>query len=320
MRFSFEGGAIPIRTTSHGLGSIGFRDIGTRAPFGAIVVGDSFTFCDEVLAEECWIRHLSEASGVSMATLGVSGYSTLAEARTLKRYGPAFGAPLILVGIFPNDLADNVNFDKWARGGTDDLAVWLERERGPHPAVRWLEEHSAVYRLVSAALHARGRKIHRHREGDLDLVLRFDDWWMRIVTDPERHPGWPLMRNALIDMQRAAADMGAQLAVVIFPTKEEAYWDVARRYLPALESVDVEGLPRLLTRFLAENAIASCDVTGELREEARRGRQLYHRVSGHFNEEGNRVAATAIARCLTRQRLLDAPRPSAVQVDAGKTG
>ena len=129
VRFSFEGGAIPIRTTSYGLGPIGFRDIGTRAPFGAIVVGDSFTFCDEVLAEKCWIRRLSEASGVSMATLGVSGYSTLAEARILKRYGPAFGAPLVLVGVFPNDLADNVNFDKWARGGTDDLAAWLERER-----------------------------------------------------------------------------------------------------------------------------------------------------------------------------------------------
>ncbi len=128
------------------------------------------------------------------------------------------------------------------------------------------------------------------------------------------------MQDALLDMQQAAADMGAQLAVVIFPTKEEAYWDIARRYVPALESVDVEGLPRLLTRFLADNSIASCDVTGELREQARGGRQLYHRVSGHFNEEGNRVAATAIARCLTRHRLLDTPRPSAVQGNAGKTG
>ena len=79
---------------------------------------------------------------------------------------------------------------------------------------------------------------------------------MRIVTDPERHPGWLLMRDALLDMQRAAADMRAQLAVVIFPTKEEAYWDVARRYLPALEGVDVDGLPRLLTGFLADHAIA----------------------------------------------------------------
>ena len=165
VRFPFEGGSIPIRTTSHGLGPIGFRDIGTRPPFGAIVIGDSFVFCDEVAAESCWVRLLAEASGVSMATLGVSGYSTLAEARVLKRYGPAFGAPLVLVGVFPNDLADNVNFDEWSRSGTDDLALWLQRARGRHPASRWLEEHSTVYRLLGGGLarRAAGRSIDTGR-------------------------------------------------------------------------------------------------------------------------------------------------------------
>jgi SGNH hydrolase-like domain, acetyltransferase AlgX len=307
VRFPFEGGAIPIRTTSHGQGAIGFRDIGTRAPFGAIVIGDSFVFCDEVTADGCWVRHLADATAVSMATLGVSGYSTLAEARVLRRYGPAFNAPLVLVGIFPNDLTDNVNFDRWARSGSDDLIVWLERERGLHGPGRWLEERSTAYRLLAAALQVRERAIHRHREGNLDLVLRFDDWWMRTVTAPDRHPGWPLMRDSLLDMRQAAAAMGAQLAVVIFPTKEEAYWDIARRYVPALQGVDANRLPRLLSRFLADHAISACDVTGELREQARHGHQLYHRVSGHFNEEGNRVAATAIGRCLASANLLGAP-------------
>ena len=319
VRFPFEGGAIPIRTTSHGLGQIGFRDIGTRPPFGAIAIGDSFTFCDEVYPESCWVRRLADASGVSIATLGVSGYSTLAEARVLKRFGPAFGAPLVLVGVFPNDLPDNVNFDEWARSGTDDLALWLQRARGRHPATLWLEEHSTVYRLLAAGLRARGRDIHRHREGNLDLVLRFDDWWMEIFKAPERHPGWPLMRDALLDMRQTAGDMRAQLVVLIFPTKEEAYWDIARRYLPAPQAVDVDRLPRLLSRFLADHAILGCDLTGELREQARRGRQLYHRVSGHFNDEGNRVAATAIARCLATHRLLDGAPHSGLRPGAARS-
>ncbi len=162
-----------------------------------------------------------------------------------------------------------------------------------------------VYRLIAAAFRTKGRDMYRHREGDLDLVLRFDDWWMEIFKAPERHSGWPLMRDGLLDMQKAAADMRAQLVVLIFPTKEEAYWDIARQYLPASERFDVDRLPRLLTRFLADHAIMGCDLTGELRQEARRGRQLYHRISGHFNDEGNRVAATAIARCLANHRLLD---------------
>ena len=147
-----------------------------------------------------------------------------------------------MVGVFPNDLANNVNFDEWARSGTDDLTLWLQRTRERHPAAHWLGEHSSVYRLLAAALRARGREIHRHREGDLDLVLRFDDWWMETVTAPDRHRGWPMMQDALLDMRQAAADMQAQLVILIFPTKEEAYWDIARRYLTAPEAVDVDRL------------------------------------------------------------------------------
>jgi len=309
MRFPFEGGAVPIRTVSHGLGDVGFRDIGTGAPYGAIVVGDSFAFCDEVVAEECWVRRLSDATGVSMATLGVSGYSTLAEARMLRRYGPAFGSRLVIVGVFPNDLADNVNFANWAREGDDNFRRWLVRKRQPHPGAVWLSQNSSVYRLLATAFEARARAVHRHREGDLELVLRFDDWWMKAVTAPEQHPGWPLMREALLDMRQAAEGMGARLAVVIFPTKEDAYIDIARRSVAGLDHLDVDRLPRLLGGFLAEHGIAACDVTGEIREHARRGRQLYYKISGHFNEEGNRVAAAAVQRCLDAGGLLPASAP-----------
>jgi hypothetical protein len=316
MRFPFEGGAIPIRTTSYGLGPIGFRDIGTRPPFDAIVVGDSFTFCDEVPAEVCWVRRLADAGGVSIATLGVSGYSTLAEARMLKRYGPAFGTHLVLLGIFPNDLVENVAFDRWTRSGTDDLNVWQQRARSPHAVIRWLGEHSTVYRVVAAFLHARRRSVYHVREGNLDLVLRFDGWWLATFEAPEQHPGWPLMKEALLDMRQTAADMQARLLVVIFPTKEEAYWDIARRYVPHPDAIGIDRLPRLVTRFLADHDMLGCDITGEVREQARAGRQLYHRVSGHFNEEGNRFAAAAVARCLADRHLLAAGPRSGMQPGA----
>jgi hypothetical protein len=114
------------------------------------------------------------------------------------------------------------------------------------------------------------------------------------------------MRDALLDMRQAAAAVEAQLAVVLFPTEEEAYGDIARRYLAALNGIDPGRPPRLVSRLLADHAISVCDVTGELREQARRGHQLYHRVSGHLNDEGNRVAAAAIGRCLASANLLGA--------------
>ena len=306
LRFPFEGGAIPIRTTSYGVGPIGFRDIGTAPPFGAIVVGDSFTFCDEVLTEACWVRRLSDATGVSMATRGVSGYSTMAEARVLERYGSAFGAPLVLVGVFPNDFADNVNFDKWTRSGTSDQVEWMERAHERHPGALWLEQRSTLYRLLVTGLRAPGPGFKQYREGDVDLVLRFHDWWVRTVKAPERHPGWALMQKSLLDMKRTTAEMRARLVVLYFPTKEEAYWDIARKHFPgSAGTVDIDAVPRLLTGFLSEHGILGCDVSGDVRAEARRGRQLYHRVSGHFNDEGNRVAATSVGRCLAELRVLD---------------
>src|SRR5215470_8108614 len=119
-----EGRKIPIRTTSLGLGDIGFRDIGTHAPFEVIALGDSFAFCDDVRAEECWVRRLADATGVSVATLGVSGYSTLAEERILQRYGPQLHPRLVLLGLFPNDFNDNLDFDEWEHNGGNDFWSW----------------------------------------------------------------------------------------------------------------------------------------------------------------------------------------------------
>jgi len=320
VRWPFEAGTVAVRTTSHGLGPIGFRDIGTRPPFEVIAIGDSFTFCDEVPAESCWVRLLANASGVSIATLGVSGYSNLAEARMLKRYGAALAPRLVLVGVFPNDLADNVNFDKWSRSGSDDLSAWLQDARGPHRAGRWLEEHSALYRLLAAALRSRERSVRWHREGPLDLVLRLDDWWVETVSAPDRHPGWPLMQAALLDMHRAAADIQAELMVLIFPTKEDTYWHIVRGSLPAAVAADGDRLSRLIIRFLDEHAIFGCHLADELRAHAQQGRQLYHRVSGHFNEEGNRVAASVIAGCLAARRLMHRQGPSGPPSDARRAG
>jgi len=126
------------------------------------------------------------------------------------------------------------------------------------------------------------------------------------VKAPERQPGWPLMKSALLDMRQTAEGMGAKLAVVIFPTKEQAYFDLARRYVPTLEAADADRLSNLVTGFLKEQNIYSCDVTGDLREQGSRGRQLYYTVSGHFNAEGNAVSAASIQRCLTAGGLLRA--------------
>jgi hypothetical protein len=66
--FPSEAGEIRVRTLDSGVDGIGYRDIGTKPPFDAIALGDSFTFCDDSPVESCWVRLLSERTGLSSWT------------------------------------------------------------------------------------------------------------------------------------------------------------------------------------------------------------------------------------------------------------
>jgi len=302
-----EGREIRIRTTGYGLGDIGFRDIGTAPPFDAITLGDSFTFCDDVPVASCWVRRLADATGLSIATLGVSGYSTLAEARILKRYGRRLRPRLVLLGLFANDFNDNVDFDKWTHSGDDNFWNWRSRKEGRGAFAGWLAKHSVAYRILDGALRGRGHKAYEYKKGNLDFVFRVDRWWLGqpgAERARERERGWQLMRGALLGMHTTAAGVGAELVVVLIPAKEEVYWDIVRQSMPEAGNADVDHPLDVVRQFCQADAIHYCDLTSDLQAEAQRGRQVYLRVSGHWNDAGNAVAANAIVKCLADQGLL----------------
>lgn len=304
MLFPSEGRRIAIRTVSHGLGEIGFRDIGTRPPFDGIAVGGSFTHCDDVPAEHCWVKLLSDAAGISIATLGVNGYSTLAAARMLERYGRRLHPRLVLVDVFPNDFKDNVNFERWTRSGSRNFWLWLRQRRGRSEIDRWLSEYSMLYRVADGVARARGRRIHPYRDGGLDFVFRLDNWWLQLVERPEQTPAWRLMQKALLSIRDTVRELGAEPVVLFFPMKEEIYWERIRTLAPDVASKDVSRPFDAIRQFCETESIAYCDLRPALRAEANAGRQLYHRISSHWNDEGNRVAAAAVERCLRERSLL----------------
>lgn len=303
-QFPSEGRKIPIRTTSHGLGDVGFRDIGTTSPFEAIAIGDSFTFCDDVPADACWVRQLGALTGLRIGTLGVSGYSTLAEARLLARYGPALAPRLVIQTVFPNDFMDNVLFERWRESGTADFWTWRAQQEGRSPLRRWLADRSVVYRLAEVGLRGWDDKTVPYQKDGLDLVFRVDRWWLG-AADGERAAefdrGWALMKQALGDVKTITERLGAHLLVVLIPMKEEVYWDRLRTRLPGGEASTAESPLTVVRQFCAAGGLACCDLTEALGAEAHRGGQVYFRVSGHWNDAGNAVAARAIAACLAER-------------------
>ena len=300
--FPSEGYDVDIRTTSHGLGDIGFRDIGTRPPFDAIALGDSFTFCDDVVTEDCWVKLLGESSGLNIATLGVSGFSTLAEARVLDRYGRHLDPELVILAIFPNDFNDNVEFDEWTRSGTDNFWTWRGEREGRGPFLRQLADKSVIMRIIDSALRTRDRHSYVYTDGNLDIV--FQPWWLEPMDDERtahRELGWALMRRAILQIRKTTREIGAELLVVALPTKEEVYWDVVREQLPDHESLEVDRPFGDLFAMCREEGIACCDTTPAMEEVARQRKQLYLRVSSHWNDLGNRVTAAAVDRCLREE-------------------
>jgi hypothetical protein len=298
-----EGRNIVVRTTAHGLGDIGFRDIETKPPFDAIALGDSFTFCDDVPVETCWVRLLGERAGMSIASLGISGFSTLAEQRVLRSYGKRLRPRLVLLGLFPNDFNDNLRFAEWKNSGHPDFWEWRKSREGRGAIRGWLAAHSAAYRLIDAALRSDESKTFRYKRNGLNLVLRTDRWISDSRQASEREEGWRLMQQALLEMQRDAASIGARLVVVLIPSKEEVYWNVVRDELPADAAAGIDRPLALVADFCAQQGIAACDLRPAFEREAERHRQLYLRISGHWTDEGNHLAADAITACLQSRGL-----------------
>lgn len=301
MQFPSEGREIQLRTASLGIGEIGFRDIGTTAPYEVIALGDSFTFCDDAPAETCWVRVLGEKTGLSIATLGVNGYSNLAEARLLEKVGPALKPRVILVGFFQNDFKDNLHFDNWAKSGSElDYWTWM-REKRRSGSSDFLATHSFVYRLIDAARRYGRRDTFEHNEDGLEFVFRADGWWRTVLDNPGRTPGFVLTEQAFREMKSTADELGAELVVLLFPFKEQVYWHIAKKYQRDGDEISLEEMDAPLAAVrdsLERERIQYCDLTPDLRKEALVGEQLYLRVGAHWTDEGNKVAAESIARCL----------------------
>lgn len=301
--FPSEGRKFPFRTVTYGLGDIGFRDLGMQPPFPLVAVGGSFTVCDDVPAETCWVRALSHSLGVSGATLGVNGYSSLAAARMLERYGERLNPRLVLVELHPNDFRDNVLFDRWSRLGNDNFWDWLGRKRGRTPVVRWLSRNSMIYRLYDGLNRGAGRPIYNFQERGLDMVFRFDTWFLNVVRQGDQHPGWPLTQRSLIQLRDLASNMGAEMMVILFPTKEQAYWDDAQKMAPPDISVAIDRPIELVSGFCKEQGIHCCDLRQPFRQAARGPTQIYHRISAHPNDAGNALTAAAVEACLREQHV-----------------
>jgi hypothetical protein len=305
MVFPSDGRDIHVRTEALTGDPIGVRTLPFEKPYDAIVIGDSFTFCDDASAEACWVTQLGIATESQFASLGVNGYSNLAAARMLKKVGLPLKPRVVLGTFFANDFKDNLHFSNWSKSGTDDYWQWMRRKRRSD-ASEFFAAKSILYRIFDAARRYGRRTTFDYKEDGLDFIFRSDGWWRTVLELPGATPGYFLTEQAIGEMKSLTDGINADFMMVLIPFKEQVYWQIARQYDPdgaTLEEEDIDRPMNAVRDFLDQNGIRYCDLTGPLREAAKETPQLYLRVSAHWSDRGHAVAAQAVKACLDSQGL-----------------
>lgn len=297
--------AWPIKTDALGLGPAGFRDtLPDRRPY-ALVLGDSFGFGVGVAQDEVWLEVLERETGRPFLNLSQVGASSLQEARIYDRYGRAFPVKVVFWMFFQNDLKENLRFAQWL----DPAANIPQAEanagqlcRGP--VYRALKRFSIAYELVIYwrrwCEYAAIPPTPTYQNEVLSLTFCLDhDICDLQVQARMLFVGWPLTRAALAQTQALVEQNGAELIIIIVPSKEQVYRDRFQQVALLPADYNIDQLVQPLLDDCAQVQLHCIDLTEPFRDQARQGQQLYFPVDIHWNAAGHRLVAQVVKRYLS---------------------
>lgn len=282
----------------------GFRDFGPmpddRGHF-ALLVGDSFTFCHQVEAVDCWSTILQEKTGHGFVNLGLTGTASISHSRVLEAHLGTVQPRIVLWQFFLNDfiedwlLSSQEGFDAGPTAWTERWSRWLLM------AHIYAEKRSRAYGVLS-------RAVQRVQVHDVDgFTYVWHPAWIygltRVGTDLLRADvaqGWEMTKEALLQAHRITAAQGASLIVLVAPARERVYWDRIQALGPWPPDFDPGRLDRLVVEFCAKNGIDVLDLYEGLAQSAKQHLDLYYRLDIHWTPVGNRVVARLVEEYLRR--------------------
>ncbi len=297
-----------VHTNPLGFEEIGFREDGPVHDVYAVAVGDSFTFGIGVNDSSGWVEVLQSELGLEVVNMGLPSASTLQYTRMLERYGLALQPQVILYEYYPADLIENTWFNMWLEAGSPGGAYHWQEWRDKSETGNWfqslrlfLEKNSITVNLLLIPLKA----IYHALPAEANPSSGEDTYVFQgtVATREELDASQSLVRESILEAQRLARQSGAQLVVVLFPTKDQI--------AGAVSTSGELGMDWVLA-FCEANSIRCLDLTPAFLEHAAAGEALYFPIDGHWNEQGNRLAASLMCEYLTAEGLIppDVPAPS----------
>lgn len=270
-----------------------------------VVVGDSFAFCFTD-ADDCWVNRLAQQTEHNLINLGMVSTGSVAHLRVLEDYGLPLRPPLVIWQWYGNDANEDYGLAQ-LRGEAqtppgDDTPTESERS--------WLERNSAVYVLIQMLLGQDDRYAASlqflDREwaqgGDLRLGFGRPYLWGAFDLDrPQNQEGWALSQDAFRAAREQVEGYGGHLVIVLMPTKEQVYRDLAEPLIGAERMAVLDENYQAMRDFCDAEGLACLDPLPEFQARAAAGEQLYYATDIHLNARGNAVLADWLAAWLAEK-------------------
>ncbi len=255
-----------------------------QAPRRVLVLGDSFTWGWGVAQGEVYTDHLQRARpDAAIANRGVNGFGSAQEYLLLLQELAAGRVDVVLVQVFVNDLADNLDGKSGRRPlfdlTGDTLTPATQALRPLQDPVRtWLKDHSRVFLLLDFT----SRTLGGGNAAGAPLAPARD----AAPVDYHDVPGGALTARLLAAMRDAATAHGAHFVVLYAPHR-----------------LEIEGAappPVVRAAHVLAQAVGSApgaawiDLTAPLAVAAAAGAPVLFVGDEHWTPAGHRVVAEAI--------------------------
>ena len=319
------------RWTREGHGQVRVNSAGFRGPefklappangLRVAVLGDSFTEALQVDEQATWVQQLqrrlnadpgcplltSHPAGVQLLNFGVGGYGTGQELLTWRHLASPYKPALVILAIYPgNDITDN---DPKPR--SDRPVFRLEREGllsidqsfRQQPATRW--RLSLLGQLVESSVN-HSRLLQLLNEAKNRFAAQRTTPSAKPPAAPPAPPqaseeAWAITDALINQLNNEVRAQGSQLLVVSTSSPEQVWPRPDQR--PAQPFAQEQRLAGLL----ASRRIPYLALGPLLQRQADQQGLTLHGFSGqapgegHWNTDGHRLAAAAIAPWLCRQ-------------------
>ncbi|MEE3327033.1 MAG: hypothetical protein VX252_06855 [Myxococcota bacterium] len=316
----------------------GFRNLAVPERSDVVAIGDSNTWGVAARWDVTWPSWYARKSGKGVYNLGVSGYGPAEYLHLMETKALALEPGLILVGFYyGNDFSDTYRSvllqENWSDWRTESMRGLARSENStysmpgapfindegakanPVKQVRnWLRRHSMLFRIIEEGpigtrVNAWGDQQQAFGGSACDFSLEVP--FSTVVQIEENLRGLDLTRPAIEEglelsllflkhLALLAQEHGAELVVVLIPTKVSVLMDRSNATPPGCEKLleqalfNEEQVDERVRAFLSKEGIPFVETRNEMRKSAQEKSIYLRSADSHPNGAGYEVIADQV--------------------------